>query len=199
MKERFGWRASVLQGLAVLLGILVAFGIDASWSSRGERQAASASLRSLLSEVVENRTRLEDRVAFLSRSATVAEAYLVAMASAPTGSVSQDSLRTMFDALGPLRVNPPLRAAFDDLVSGGLRSIENAQVRRQILAYGQAMDQDMEGQRVLQAWYQTTQQPYTQVEGDIAGMRSLNPGWSGGAEIRFEMTRSHHAPSWNSP
>jgi hypothetical protein len=187
MKMRLGWRASALQGLAVLVGILVAFGIEASWSSRGERLAVSASLSSLLAEVLENRDRLEARLARLSDNAARTEAYLLDMASAPSGSVPQDSLRRMIGALGPLRVDPLVRSAFDDLLSGGLRSIDDAEVRRHILAYGQAIAWDEELQRALTTWFQTRAEPYFESEGDLAGMRSLSPGWSGGEDIRFQM------------
>ena len=110
------WRAAFVQGVAVLLGILVAFAIDAAWESRSDRLATAAYLESLNSELEANREEFEAWIEQIDFSIQRNERFLVDLVVDGSETVSQDSVRSMHRTLAPLSVNPPRRAAFDELV-----------------------------------------------------------------------------------
>jgi hypothetical protein len=61
-KER-RWKRVVAEGLLIVFSILLAFGIEAGWSQRGERRAEVEALQGLRDDFVEN-LREEERDAF---------------------------------------------------------------------------------------------------------------------------------------
>lgn len=183
--------AAVLQGLAVLLGILTAFAIDAAWEGVQERRAVGALLESLAEELASNQILVSAHVQELTAELGDTEDYLVGVAAAPSGPVSQDSIRAMIADMGPLRISSPQRAAFEDLTSGGLQSIEDGRIRRLILAYGQALENDAVTQLRAQEWFDRRAQVYDELEGDLVGMGAAQRGgWAGRSDVRFEIDPS---------
>ncbi|MDX1388128.1 MAG: hypothetical protein R3344_03010 [Acidobacteriota bacterium] len=182
------WRSALLEGIAVLLGILLAFAIDAAWDTHQGRQRVQAYLASLRSELEANRSLIESNLEFLQDEIAETRAYLVDVVADPRGPVSQDSIRGMVAAMGPLRNTPLQRAAFDDLASGELQSIEDGEIRRLILEYGRAMDFDAVRQQTAQNWFDTRAQPYDEAEADLVGMSAIyHEGWAGRTDVRFEI------------
>ncbi len=178
------WRPALLEGVAVVVGILLAFAIQAGWELRQESLKVDADLSSLLLELEENRDRLEQRIETTGRRIDLTEAYLVELVGARGGTVSQDSIRGMIAAQGPIRIDPVSRAAYDDLVGGGLQAINEGDLRRLILEYGQAIERDSERQRAAATWFETRAQLYDELEGDLAG--ALRDGALDGTDLRFE-------------
>jgi hypothetical protein len=173
------------------VGILLAFGIDAAWDTAQERRAVEAYLASLQVEVAANRTWVEARIETLEENAAKAEQYLADIVVSPTGPVSQDSIRGMVYEMGGIRIQPPQRAAFDDLVSGGLQAIEDGEIRRLILAYGQALELDAARSRQTEAWFDNRAQVYDEQEADLVGMGSLfDGGWAGRTDLSFNIDPS---------
>lgn len=178
-------RPALLDGFAVLVGILLAFAIQAGWEVRQESLTVEAYLSSLLLELEENQTRLEGRIEMTRDGIVRTEAYLVELVVAPEGLVSQDSIRGMIAALGPLRINPISRAAFDDLVGGGLQAIGEGDLRRLILEYGQALERDSQLQRAAASWFESRAQLYDELEGDLVGALG-GRGWGGRTDLQFD-------------
>lgn len=177
---------ALIDGIAVLVGILLAFAIQAGWEVRQESLKVDAYLSSLLLELEENQTRIEQRTETTRDGISQTEAFLVELVVAPEGRVSQDSIRGMIATLGPLRINPISRAAFDDLVGGGLQAIDEGDLRRLILEYGQAIDRDSQFQRAAATWFETRAQLYDELEGDLVGALG-GRGWGGRTDLQFEL------------
>ena len=192
MSEGLKWRAALLQGAAVLVGILVAFAIDAAWETRGERASASAYLESLLAELDANREAFEDRLEALDASIVRNEAFLVDLVVDGSTEVTEDSIRSMFTNLAPLTVVAPRRAAFDDLASGGMRTLEDAALRRLVLDYGQNLDAVRAAEQAGADWHLAQFTPYEVEAGDLVGViASLRAGgWAGRTDIRFDLDTS---------
>ena len=173
------------------MGILLAFGIDAAWDTAEERRAVAAYLASLEVELAANRNWAESRIETLEENAAKAERYLADIVVSPTGPVSQDSIRGMVSEMSPIRVDPPQRAAFDDLVSGGLQAVEDSEIRRLILRYGQALELDAARSRQAEAWFDNRAQVYDEQEADLVGMGSLfDGGWAGRTDLSFDFDPS---------
>lgn len=187
LSQQVRWRVALVEGAAVLLGILVAFGIQAGWEARQDALRVEAYLASLQLELEDNQTRLGQRVENTARRIARTEAYLAELVASPHGPVSQDSIRGMIGALGPLRVDPLSRAAFDDLVNGGLQSIDDGGLRRLILAYGQALEYDAQRQRAAAEWFETRAQLYDEMEGDLVGALTGDRGWAGRTDLAFDV------------
>jgi hypothetical protein len=187
MPETLKWRAALLQGMAVLSGILGAFAIDAAWDVRQEREEAAAYLESLLVELEANPGSVEAEVEALAASVRLTDQFVVDVAASPTAAVTHDSIRAMWWAMNPLEVTPLRRAAFDDLTSGGLQAVQEAEIRRLILKYGQAMEFDRLREERAAAWYVTRMEPYIEMEGDIVGMASIYAGgWLGRTDLSYD-------------
>ena len=185
------WRAAFVQGVAVLLGILVAFAIDAAWESRSDRLATAAYLESLDSELEANREEFEAWIEQIDFSIQRNERFLVDLVVDGSETVSQDSVRSMHRTLAPLSVNPPRRAAFDDLVSGGLQTIDDSGLRILIIQYGR----DLEGVRAIEQagadWHLAQFTPYDITFGDLIGMLAqLGLGFAGRTDITFDFDTS---------
>jgi hypothetical protein len=194
MSEGLKWRAALLQGAAVLVGILVAFAIDAAWETRGEQAAASAYLESLSAELDANRSAFEEYLEALGLSIERNQRFLVDLVVDGSESVTADSIRLMMTGLAPLTVVPPRRAAFDDLASGGMRTVEDAELRRLVLDYGQNLDAVGAAEQAGADWHLSQFTPYEVAEGDLVGvMSSLGRPWAGRTDIRFEFDRTAFA------
>jgi len=181
------WRIALLQGLAVLSGILAAFAIDAAWDLRRERETASAYIESLRVELDENEGTLAAHLDELQRAIEVAEQFMVDVAASRTAAVSQDSIRGMLWAMRPLEVLPLRRAAFDDLTSGGLQVVEQPEIRRAVLAYGQALEFARLRQEQASTWDMMRWTPYIEMEGDLVGMASTyGGGWLNRTDLSYD-------------
>lgn len=136
------WRAAVLDGFAVLVGILIAFSIDAWWGLRSQDEQARAYLEALRTELIENHRIIEDDLELLRRWVADTRAFLEDVV-APGAEPSYEQVRQMVWKTGPDQTTPLLRAAVDDLKSsGGLQAIKSAEVRRAIAEYVRKLDRD---------------------------------------------------------
>lgn len=187
MESAWRWKGPILEGTAVLIGILIAFGIDAAWDVRQDRRTEAAYLYSLHSELEANRELLRASLGAIDADIRATEAYIILVTTAAPGSASQDSLRAMTKRMSPLRVVPLQRAAYQDLLAGGLQRIGDAEVRRLILEYGQAYEMDGLRQQANQEWFARRALPYDELEADLVGMGSgYDAGWAGRRDLFFE-------------
>ena len=140
--HKLKWRAAVLDGFAVLVGILIAFSVDAWWDLRSQDEQARAYLEALQTELIENRKIIEDDLASLRRWVAATRTFLEDVVS-PEAEPSYEQVRWMVWEIGPDQTTPLLRAAVDDLKSsGGLQAIKSAEVRRAIAEYVRKLDRD---------------------------------------------------------
>jgi hypothetical protein len=124
----------VLQGVGVVVSILIAFGIDAWWDSRGEHRLEAEYLSSLRSEIhaalgevasdLESRRRLSDQLATFFNN----------------GPLPIDSLRALLRGASTVSNIAPPSAVLDDLVSSGrLQLLRSAELREGLMLYRQML------------------------------------------------------------
>jgi hypothetical protein len=184
-RSKLRWFAA--EFLVVVSGILVALALNAWWASRQERQVVATYLGSLQTELQTNLSMLEGHLEALEQQKVDIENYVLNIVLAEPGTVSQDSIQQMMWAFGPPLASPARRAAFDDLVSGGLRRIDNTEVRHLILEYGQAMELDASRQERAEIWFDERMEAYNETHADLVGMRTAEGSdWSDGSTPMLE-------------
>lgn len=132
MGQPIPYRRVVVEGLVIIVSILLAFGIEASWGERQERIQRGALMEDLESEIVSNITSLED--ALLLQRLRVERIEIILNELTPEASgVSRDSLVTLQAAV---LVNPSYDASWGilDLLiqSGDLALLENRDLRAKL-------------------------------------------------------------------
>ncbi len=134
------WGRVVAEGFVIVLSILLAFGIEAWWSERGERDAEAEALKGLRDDFVESLERLtsagSDHVEV--RDASV---RLLAMtgpdADQPLPDLAMDTLVVALIA-GPKVF--PVTATYDALIaSGRITLLESAELRRELARWSTAV------------------------------------------------------------
>ena len=138
------WRHPVLEGLAVLVGILIAFGLEAAWQERSARLEERDNLVALRSELEDARRHFVSRDEALAADMAQTDRVREELNSFAIQTVPDDSINALAVALGPMAVRVPPRAALDDLLSsGGIRRVRSAELRRAVAGYVQALEADV--------------------------------------------------------
>ena len=154
------WRSALLEGFAVLVAILLAFGIDAWWDIRSERAEARAYIEAMRTELIANRETLREELDVLRGWMAESEQFLNTVV-APDASPSYDEVRKMVWETGPYRTTPLARAALDDLISsGGFQVIESAELRRVLADYERSLDRDAGEQQDIREFFNRFVLPY---------------------------------------
>ena len=137
MPDRVPWKRLVAEGAAIIVSILLAFLIDASWDEARERAEEREILAGLRAELVELQGRLDEWSAF-NRTA---ESLVARAVEAPIGSLSQshvDSLLTSVWAVNVIdRGGGPLDAV---LASGRLELIRSQEIRDRLARWPDRME-----------------------------------------------------------
>lgn len=92
------WRRTILESVAIILSILLAFAIDAGWDEIKERNQERAFLVSLLSEFEEARIRIDESTANHERFIALAE-QLLEFQGGNTPDIKSEALETMLSAV----------------------------------------------------------------------------------------------------
>jgi len=147
------WRSALIEGAAVLAGILIAFAIDAWWDARSDRVREQAYLAALSGELTQASEALQRNKALLERQRDRSVAATTILSSATANALPTDSVRAL-TGVGPWVLFTPPRTALDDLIhSGGLVLIRSDSVRRALAGYEQAITRDMsEQERLVEIW-----------------------------------------------
>jgi len=164
-----------VEGLAVLTGILVAFGIDAVWETRQEDLRTEAYLSSLDAELAQNADSIRAHLSEIDSTRAVTAGYIVRLTDGPEG-LSGDSVNAMVWAMAIADRAPLSRSALDDLVAGGLQSIKDAELRRTLLSYGQALEFNDRRVRATEVWWDARFAPYDEMHADLVGVGSEYAG-----------------------
>lgn len=170
------WRHALLSGLGALLGILLAFGIDAWWDDRTDQQREAAYLDALRSELVETRKNLTEHMRSRSEAIAVMKHYVETVSAADPRTGSMDTITVMLTHITPYFDFAPQRAALDDLIgSGGLQLIRSESLRRALAEYEQALVLDRSTQNELITLFRTQMSPYLIAHANWPATTRLNP------------------------
>ncbi len=134
------WGRVVAEGFVIVLSILLAFGIEAWWSERGERDAEAEALQGLRDDFVESLERLASAKSehIEIRDASVRLLAMTGPDADPT--VSDLVMDTLVMALigGPKVF--PVTATYDALIaSGRIELLESAALRRELARWSTAI------------------------------------------------------------
>ena len=144
------WRHPVIEGLAVLLGILVAFGIDAWWQERTDRATERELLSALAAEWRDARDGFEGHAASLDAEFDVSADVVRVLGSPESRVISNDSLHVLTRRMAPPTIYHAPRAALDDLTSsGGIALLQSDLLRRGIAGYRQSLAENLRVQELL--------------------------------------------------
>lgn len=134
------WGRVSAEGLLIVLSILLAFGIEAGWSERGERRAEAEALQGLTDDFVENLSRL---ASVMSEHVEVRDASVrvLAMTGPETSQIVSDVVMdTLVMALIAYPKVFPVTATYDALIaSGRIELLESATLRRELARWSTAI------------------------------------------------------------
>ncbi len=134
MKPQIPWLRILIEGVVIVGSILLAFGIDAAWEGRQEREEERVLLASLLDEFEINRENLRETAQAHRNAVTGMRALLDASASGP--SMPTDSLGRMFGWSVVTAHYNPANGAITAMVSGGRISlVTNTDLRDRIAGW----------------------------------------------------------------
>lgn len=141
------WKRVVPEGLVIVFSILLAFGIEAGWSQRGERRAEVEALQGLRDDFVENLGRLASA---RSEHAEVRDASVRLLAMTGPGA-DQAVPDLVMDTLVMALIAGPkvllVTAAYDALIaSGSIQLLESGALRRELARWATAVA-DLRGGR----------------------------------------------------
>ena len=140
--EQIPWKRLIAEAAAIVLSILLAFGIDAWWDLRAQEEDARGYLEAIQTELKENREIIEYDLQSLGSWVLDSRIFLEDVVS-PEATPSKEQVRQMVWETGPEQTTPLLRAAIDDLISsGGLQAIKSAEIRRAIAQYVRTLERD---------------------------------------------------------
>jgi hypothetical protein len=155
------WLRILAEGVAIVVSILLAFGIQAWWEAGQQRAEAYTLLAALRVELVDARAEFVQADETLARGMVVIGDLLGVLSSTQPGSIPADSVDRLSLVFGPSRVFQPPQAALNDLTrAGGITLVESHEVRREIAAYEQALARDQADQSALEELFLTQIAPY---------------------------------------
>jgi hypothetical protein len=181
------WRSAVFEGVAVLVGILVAFGVDASWDLRKEREETRASLTAVRSELESNRDQIKSDIEYIGR--TIEETYTtLERVAAPGATPTYDETAALLQEITPKGVRQLSQVALNDLQSSGaFAQIESVELRLALGRYQSALADDERTQEGRRQFFDDFLHPYDVTEGSII---AKNPSWYesiGVPELRIDL------------
>lgn len=178
------WRGAFMQGVAVLLGILIAFAIDAWWEEQGDRDREEALLVALGEELEANRAFFEDDLDRVRREHVETAEYIRDVALGSGTPPSRDSVLAMLWTVSPSTVRDPQRAALDDLLSSGaFQLIRSDSIRRAIARYEQRLRHDLDSQRRANDFWEQDLRPHQDEHGSLVDMLPAGQDHLAGVEV----------------
>jgi hypothetical protein len=160
--NRPSWSRLVLEGVAVLLGVLAAFWVESVGQAHADRQKAEAHLDALRSELSVNQQILEERIGRGRRMVDTIEHYLATVVLPEAGaSPSREDVTDMLNVTGPPRLVEYQRGAIDDLLAGGgLPILEDERVRQEVLTYARLLADEADAQQSMHRFWSDQVGPY---------------------------------------
>jgi hypothetical protein len=127
--EHIPWKRITVEGIAVVVSILLAFGIDAWWSERQERQAELEYLIALQKDFLETRESLDNQENDVSRLFDNVDQVLSVIADIQTTELPESFSKMVGDAYFIPRP-VPITGTYEDMVnSGSIQLIRNDDLR----------------------------------------------------------------------
>jgi hypothetical protein len=135
------WKTSISQGAAVLGGVLLALGADASWDYRTDRIEEGEYLHALQGDFEENRDRIEELLSHHEAADRDFKRLFTVIDSAGQADISGDSVWVLMGSMYSLPPYDPILSTLDDLIqSGGLNLIRDDSLRVGLAEFRRALE-----------------------------------------------------------
>jgi hypothetical protein len=136
MESTKPFRRYLAEGFAIVVSILLAFGIDASWGEWEEGREETRLLQALETEFRANQTQLEFRTAW-HRDIEEALLALLSAATDPQSTISSDSIDSLLGMASWFNNQSTFEMSANDalVLSGKLSLVSNEALRQRITAW----------------------------------------------------------------
>jgi len=176
LAQQLPWVRLFAEAAAIVISILLAFGIQAAWETAGEHAREQRYLQSLRGEFAEAKTQLAEDEQWRTMALHAHEALIDQIQHGVRA--PRDSLLSWTSATSlPLVFRPP-QAVFDDMVSsGGTQLIRSDSLRVALARYGSRLSLLRERDDAAWATWEQRIQPF--LEGRIPRVDRLRKGLVG--------------------
>ena len=172
---RRSWSSLVLEGLAVLVGVLLAFWVESLGQSRSDRQRAEAHLEALSSELLLNLELIDRRIQSGNEFVAASEHYLgTVVLPGEELNPDRDAVTEMIERMGPPQILEYQSGALDDLLSGGgLPLVTDETVRQGVLTYARLLADEAGTQQAAEHFWSEQLGPYYFQYGSLLGFMPI--------------------------
>lgn len=133
---RLPWARIVAEGCAIVVSILLAFGIDAWWESRQQRAAELDALRAIREEFQANEELLSHVHEMHGAALKASDALLVLVQTTPDQLPAADSLESLLQSVRNNWTYDPVDGALNSLLDAGdLGLVSNPVLRARLAAW----------------------------------------------------------------
>jgi hypothetical protein len=171
MKARIAYPKILLEGLAVLVGVLLAFWVESIGQVREDRQRAEQYLSAFATELEATSMRVDSLIEVGEEELADIDTFFAAVVLPPAGvTPSIEDVTLMISTIAPYWMHPYQRAALDDLLSsGGLPLVEDESVRQGILSYSRLLESEASVQQNAVAFWNDHLSPYYFEHASLSG------------------------------
>ncbi len=155
------WRRTIVEAVAIILSILLAFAIDAGWDAFRERSHETAFLVSLQSDFKETRSRIDEsterHMSFISHGRQLLDFY-----SGDTPDIEPEALETMLGAVFFNFTTLYLPSGSRDALfaSGDIEIISNKELRAMLAAWPSLVADAAEDEKLISNDVMNNMAPY---------------------------------------
>jgi hypothetical protein len=138
--QKIPWNRLLVEGIAIVVSILLAFWIDAYWQSRLQVEQGRRLAEALVSEIAENDEMLVIRIAASRELAARARALLTLMASVNHDGQDIQQIRDIGNVFVMVDWDPDTDVYEQAVASGQLLLIDDANLRFELTGYHSQLD-----------------------------------------------------------
>jgi hypothetical protein len=199
---RIDWRRIVIESVAVVCSILLAFSVDALWDVRQERQHEQELLDGLLTDFESSRPNLVSRLELAQRMADGTRSFvdLAKEETLPRTLLVPDSL--ILAVLGGPTYEPATNTMDAALASGEIEVLQSTELRTELANWRRLLSDTGEDELVVRRLTNELVVPLLARSLNVAPYFDALLAWSGGDPFgpgRLLMTRSPGAPEGHAP
>ena len=153
-RSNIPWNRILVEGVAIIASILIAFAIDAWWDDRQESASEVRALNRVSAELETNSERIRDKLQTITASIQATSTFISWMGPQPAD-IEKETLVNQFDALYGIGFFSLHRSATRDyLARGRTDTVRNLEVRHAISEWysaGTALEEQYERLRMAHA------------------------------------------------
>lgn len=163
------WTQSLREGATIVVSILLAFGIDASWENLQARRDALDSLERVVAEVGQAGVEMRQGAAFQERLRLATDLLLDAVSDSESGSTVTVPDSLLLGVLGWQVIEAPTRNVSDFVASESFELLGDAELREAIGDWVPSLEDQRDDQLNLRRLKDEQILPLLRQSSDIAG------------------------------